>query len=51
MQLRKIGELKLLEEIRRRFNVPVNQGDSGIIIGIGDDAAAIASRLEKMRKC
>ncbi|MBF0505526.1 MAG: thiamine-phosphate kinase [Nitrospirae bacterium] len=48
MQLRQIGELKLLEEIRRRFNVPAQQGDSGIIIGIGDDAAAIAPPKEKV---
>jgi len=50
MQLRLIGELRLLEEIRRRFNVPVQEGDSGIIIGIGDDAAAIAPPVEKNEK-
>ena len=50
MQLRLIGELRLLEEIRRRFNVPEQKGDSGIIIGIGDDAAAIAPPVEKTEK-
>ena len=50
MQLRLIGELSLLEEIRRRFNVPAQKGDSGIIIGIGDDAAAIAAPVEKNEK-
>jgi len=50
MQLRLIGELRLLEEIRRRFSVPAQQGDSGIIIGIGDDAAAIAAPVEKIEK-
>jgi thiamine-monophosphate kinase len=50
MQLRRIGELRLLEEIRRRFNVPVLKGDSGIIIGIGDDAAAFTPPLGKNEK-
>ncbi len=50
MQLRLLGELRLLEEIRRRFNVPAQKGDSGIIIGIGDDAAAIAPPVEKIGK-
>src|SRR5208337_545297 len=50
MQLRLIGELRLLEEIRRRFNVPAQKGDSGIIIGIGDDAAAFAPPVEKIEK-
>ncbi len=50
MQLRLIGELRLLEEIRRRFNVSAQKGDSGIIIGIGDDAAAIAPPVEKIEK-
>ncbi len=48
MQLRLIGELNLLEEIRRRFNVPAKKGDSGVIIGIGDDAAVIAPPKEKI---
>jgi thiamine-monophosphate kinase len=50
MQLRLIGELRLLEEIRRRFNVPAQKGDSGIIIGIGDDAAVIAPSVDKNEK-
>lgn len=50
MQLRLIGELRLLEEIRRRFNVPAQKRDSGIIIGIGDDAAAIAPPVENIEK-
>jgi thiamine-monophosphate kinase len=40
MQLRQIGELRLLEEIRRRFSVPAQKGASGVVVGIGDDAAA-----------
>ena len=50
MKLRLIGELRLLEEIRRRFSVPVQKADSGVIIGIGDDAAAIALPVEKNEK-
>ncbi len=48
MQLRSIGELRLLEEIRRRFNTQARKGDSGIIVGIGDDAAAFAPLAGKM---
>jgi len=48
MQLRQAGELKLLEEIRRRFNLPSRQADKGVIIGIGDDAAAIAPTGENL---
>src|SRR5208337_2364590 len=50
MKLRLIGELKLLEEVRRRFNVPEQKVDSGVFIGIGDDAAAIALPVEKNEK-
>lgn len=46
MQLRLIGELSLLEEIRKRFNSSARRGD--IIVGIGDDAAVIAPSEEKM---
>ncbi len=48
MQLRKIGELKLLEEIRARFSSASETGNSGIIIGIGDDAAVVAPRKERV---
>ena len=48
MQLRQIGELKLLEEIRRRFSAPKQKGAGGVIIGIGDDAAAFDPPLEKI---
>ena len=41
MQLGMLGELRLLAEIRRRFSGPSHEVDSGIIVGIGDDAAGI----------
>lgn len=44
MQLRHIGELKLLQEVRKRFS----STDSSIIVGIGDDAAVIAHQKEKI---
>jgi thiamine-monophosphate kinase len=44
MQLRQIGELRLLEEVRKRFS----SIDSSIIVGIGDDAAVIAPQKEKI---
>ena len=48
MQLRHVGELNLLKEIRKRFSSAPQTEDSGIIIGIGDDAAVIAPRKEKL---
>ncbi|MBF0557209.1 MAG: thiamine-phosphate kinase [Nitrospirae bacterium] len=48
MQLGMIGELRLLEEIRRRFSDPSQKRDRGIIVGIGDDAAAFTPPLETM---
>lgn len=42
MQLRQIGELGLLKEIRKKFSLPSRTRSSGIIVGIGDDAAVIA---------
>jgi thiamine-monophosphate kinase len=48
MQLRLIGELRLLEHIRKRFNPPAQEGDRGVIIGIGDDAAVFAPPPGKM---
>lgn len=48
MQLGMIGELRLLEEIRRRFSDPAQKGDSRIIVGIGDDAAAFTPPPETM---
>lgn len=44
MQLRQIGELKLLEQVRKRFS----SNDSNILVGIGDDAAVIAPQKEKI---
>jgi thiamine-monophosphate kinase len=41
MQLSHIGELALLSEIRSRFGFSSRMRDSGIVIGIGDDAAVI----------
>lgn len=38
MKLHQIGELKLLQEVRKRFS----STDSSIMVGIGDDAAVIA---------
>jgi thiamine-monophosphate kinase len=44
MKLRQIGELKLLQEVRKKFS---STNDS-IIVGIGDDAAVIAPQKEKI---
>ncbi|OGW20556.1 MAG: thiamine-phosphate kinase [Nitrospirae bacterium GWC2_46_6] len=44
MKLQKIGELKLLQEVRKRFKTE----DSGIILGIGDDAAVLAPQKENI---
>lgn len=44
MKLDKIGELKLLKEVRKKFR----SEDSSIIIGIGDDAAVITPQKEKI---
>ncbi|MEW6740882.1 MAG: thiamine-phosphate kinase [Nitrospirota bacterium] len=44
MKLRQIGELKLLQEVRKKFS----STDSSIIVGIGDDAAVIAPQKEKI---
>ena len=48
MQLRHIGELDLLKEVRRRFSSSSQIEDGGVIVGIGDDAAVIAPRKEKL---
>ena len=48
MQLRNAGELKLLKVIRERFSFPPQAEGSGVIVGIGDDAAVIAPRKEKL---
>ncbi|HWR89816.1 MAG TPA: AIR synthase related protein, partial [Dissulfurispiraceae bacterium] len=42
MQLRHRGELDLLKEIRERFKASFPVKESGVITGIGDDAAVIA---------
>ncbi len=42
MLLRHIGERRLLREIREKFSATSNDRDSGIIVGIGDDAAVMA---------
>jgi thiamine-monophosphate kinase len=44
MKLRQIGELKLLQEVRKKFS----STDQSIIVGIGDDAAVIAPQKEKI---
>lgn len=44
MKLQKIGELKLLQEVRKRFS----SRDSSIILGIGDDAAVLAPQKENL---
>ena len=44
MKLQKIGELKLLQEIRKRFKTE----DNGIILGIGDDAAVLVPQKENL---
>jgi thiamine-monophosphate kinase len=44
MKLHQIGELKLLQEVRKKFS----STDSSIIVGIGDDAAVIAPQKEKI---
>lgn len=48
MQLRTRGELHLLKEIRRRFSSAPQTQDSGIIIGIGDDAAVVDPQGKKI---
>lgn len=48
MKLHQKGELQLLKEIRKRFNPAPEQKDSGIIIGIGDDAAVFTCPEEKI---
>lgn len=48
MKLYQKGELKLLREIKERFNPASKQKDSGIIVGIGDDAAVFACPEEKI---
>ena len=48
MQLREIGELKLLREIRKRFSSGQQAIGSGIIVGIGDDAAVLAPHNKKV---
>jgi thiamine-monophosphate kinase len=44
MQLRQIGELKLLQKIRQKFSV----SGSGIVAAIGDDAAVITAPSENI---
>lgn len=41
MLLRQVGELGLLKEIRERFSRR-ETGDGGVVVGIGDDAAAFS---------
>ncbi|MBZ0156463.1 MAG: thiamine-phosphate kinase [Alphaproteobacteria bacterium] len=48
MQLRNRGELHLLKEIRRRFSPAPDAPDSGVVIGIGDDAAVIDPKGKKV---
>lgn len=44
MRLRQIGELNLLNEIKKRFSSP----NSSILVGIGDDAAVISPQKDKI---
>ena len=44
MQLSQIGELRLLQEIRKRFSA----NDSAILVNIGDDASVIAPQKDKV---
>ena len=48
MRLREIGELKLLKAIRKRFSSGQQAIGSGIILGIGDDAAVLAPHNKKI---
>lgn len=48
MQLRQIGELRLLKEIRKKFSLSSRARSSGVIVGIGDDAAVIAPPKGKL---
>lgn len=48
MKLRSLGELKLLNEIRKRFSPVTVQKGSGIIVGIGDDAAVFSCDENKI---
>lgn len=47
MQLRQVGELALLRELQKRFNLP-SQRERGVLVGIGDDAAVIAPGTENL---
>lgn len=44
MHLSRVGELKLLKEVREKFS----STDADILIGIGDDASVIAPQKEKI---
>ncbi len=44
MHISRVGELKLLKEVRERFS----STDADILIGIGDDAAVIAPQKENL---
>lgn len=48
MKLHQIGELKLLQKVRKRFSSHPEINGSSIIVGIGDDAAVIAPQKEKI---
>ncbi|MFO0752240.1 MAG: thiamine-phosphate kinase [Thermodesulfovibrionales bacterium] len=48
MQLRNRGELQLLREIRRRFSPAPGAPSSGVVIGIGDDAAVVDPKGKKV---
>ncbi len=48
MKLHQKGELQLLKEIKERFNPALKQKGSGVILGIGDDAAVFACPGEKI---
>jgi thiamine-monophosphate kinase len=48
MKLRSLGELKLLKEIRKRFNPVSQQKGSDVIVGIGDDAAVFSCPENKI---
>ncbi len=48
MKLQQLGELQLLSEVRKRFNPLSEQKGSGVIVGIGDDAAVFSCPEEKI---
>ncbi len=48
MKLHQKGELQLLREIKERFNPTFDKEYSGIIVGIGDDAAVFKCPDEKI---